>query len=378
MKVDLKQILKNLVQIPTENPPGKTDEIIDYLISDVFKESEGFRNEIMNYNKKDIELKNLITRIGTGKEKIILSGHLDVVPAGEGSQWEYPPFSAEEINGKLYGRGTCDMKGGLTMLIGTIIHLKEYPELLENYTILLLCSADEESGMTGAINFARKGLMKNSVLLIIGEPTNMNIGIAEKGLLWADIHVYGKTGHASTPELGINSIEGTLKIIPQLHNCLDNVENRVLGSSTLNVGKISGGVANNIVPDKTVLSVDYRYIPEQDYAELNENLRAIDASPCKIEVKITYTLPALQTEVKIPFIQNLKKINGKEIIGIPYATDAGVLVQKKNPVPFVIYGPGDPRVIHKPNEYIMIEDVVKSTEYLSQALLQTFLKNKQL
>jgi succinyl-diaminopimelate desuccinylase len=378
MKVDLKQILKNLVQIPTENPPGKTDEIIDYLITDVFKESEGFRNEIMNYNKKDIELKNLITRIGTGKEKIILSGHLDVVPAGEGSQWEYPPFSAEEINGKMYGRGACDMKGGLTMLIGTIIHLKEYPELLENYTILLLCSADEESGMTGAINFARKGLMKNSVLLIIGEPTNMNIGIAEKGLLWADFHVYGKTGHASTPELGINSIECTLKIIPQLHECLDNVENRVLGSSTLNVGKISGGVANNIVPDKTVLSVDYRYIPEQDYAELIENLRAIDASPCKIEVKITYTLPALQTEVKIPFIQNLKKINGKEIIGIPYATDAGVLVQKKNPVPFVIYGPGDPRVIHKPNEYIMIEDVVKSTEYLSQALLQTFLKNKQL
>ena len=140
MKVDLKQILKNLVQIPTENPPGKTDEIIDYLISDVLKESEGFRNEIMNYNKKGIELKNLITRIGTGKEKIILSGHLDVMPAGEGSQWDYPPFSAEVINGKLYGRGACDMKGGLTMLIGTIIHLKEYPELLKNYTIELLAA----------------------------------------------------------------------------------------------------------------------------------------------------------------------------------------------------------------------------------------------
>ncbi len=375
MSTNLRQILKDLVQIPTENPPGKTDEIIDYLISDIFKESEGFHNEVMNYKKKDITLKNLITKIGTGKEKIILSGHLDVVPAGDNSQWKYPPFSAEIIDGKLYGRGACDMKGGLTMLIGTMINLKEYPELLENYTIFFLGSADEESGMTGAYNCARKGFMKDSVLLIIGEPTNMNIGIAEKGLLWADIHVYGKAGHASTPELGINSIEGALSIIPQLHDCLDNVENKVLGSSTLNIGKISGGVANNIVPDKTILSVDYRFIPEQNFTRLNENLRAINASPCKKEVKITHTLPALQTDMGIPFIQNLKKICGKEIIGIPYATDAGVLVQKKNPVPFVIYGPGDPGVIHKPDENIKIEDVINSTRYLSKALTQTYLDN---
>jgi len=375
MNANLEQILKNLVQIPTENPPGKTDEIINYLITDIFKESDGFHNEVMNYNKKGIELKNLITRIGTGKKKIILSGHLDVVPAGEDSQWKYPPFSAEVIDGKLYGRGACDMKGGLTMLIGTMINLKKYPELLENYSIFFLGSADEESGMTGAVSIVRKGFMKDSVLLIVGEPTNMNIGIAEKGLLWADIYVYGKAGHASTPELGINSIEGTLKIIPQLYDCLDNVKNSVLGPSTLNIGKISGGIAHNIVPDKTILSVDYRYIPEQDYARLNEKLKSIDASPCKTEIKITHTLPALQTDMGTPFIQNLKKINGKEIIGLPYASDAGALIQKKNPVPFVIYGPGDPGVIHKPNEYIKIEDVIKSTENLSQALIQTYLEN---
>jgi len=373
MNANLEQILKNLVKIPTENPPGKTDEIIAYLISDVFKESDGFHNEIMNYNKKDIELKNLITRIGTGKEKIILSGHLDVVPVGEESQWKYPPFSAEVINGKMYGRGTCDMKGGLTMLIGTLLNLKKHPEFLEKYTIILIASADEEAGMTGAYNCVRKGIIKDSILLIVGEPTNMNIGIAEKGLLWADIHIYGKAGHASTPELGINSIECTLNLIPQLHKCLDNIENRVLGNSTLNIGRISGGIANNIVPEKTILSVDYRYIPEQDYMKLNENIRAIDASPCRSEVKITHTLPAIQTDAGNLFIQNLKKFNGKEFIGLPYATDAGVLVQIKSPVPFVIYGPGDPGVIHKPDEYIEIGDVLKATEILSQALLHTYI-----
>jgi len=374
MNVNLKQILKNLVQIPTENPPGKTDEIIDYLTSEVLNKSDGFCNEVMSYKKKGIELKNLIVRIGTGKEKIILSGHLDVVPVGEDSQWKYPPFSAKVIDGKLFGRGACDMKGGLTMLIGTLLNLKEYPELLEKYTIILIASADEEAGMTGAYNCVRKGIMRDSILLIVGEPTDMNIGIAEKGLLWADIHIYGKAGHASTPELGINSIECTLNLIPQLHDCIDNIENRVLGNSTLNCGRISGGIAHNIVPERTILSVDYRYIPEQDFVKLNEKLRAIDVSPCKIEVKITHTLPALQTDTRNPFIQNFKMVNGKKFIGLPYATDAGVLIQKKNAVPFVIYGPGDPGVIHKPDEYIEIGDVLKATEILSQALLQTYLE----
>ncbi|MFW9951309.1 MAG: succinyl-diaminopimelate desuccinylase, partial [Candidatus Thorarchaeota archaeon] len=95
MSANLEQILKDLVQIPTENPPGRTDQIIDYLISDVFRESEGFHNEIMSYIKNSVELKNLITKIGTGQKKIVLSGHLDVVPAGEDSQWTYPPFSAQ-------------------------------------------------------------------------------------------------------------------------------------------------------------------------------------------------------------------------------------------------------------------------------------------
>ena len=375
MNIKLEQILKNLVQIPTENPPGVTSDIINYLISDVLVKSERFQNEVVTYKKKGIELKNLVTTIGTGKKKIILSGHFDVVPADDTSQWKYPPFSAETVDGKLFGRGACDMKGGLTMLIGTMAKLREYSEILNNYSIVFIGSADEEAGMTGAYNCVRKGYMRDSILLIVGEPTNMNVGVAEKGLLWADIYVYGKAGHASTPEFGVNSIEGALKIIPQLYDCMDDIENQVLGSSTLNIGKISGGVAYNIVPDKTVLSIDYRIIPEQDYAKLNEKLRAINASPCSVDIKITNTLPALQTDIESSFIQNLKKISGNELVGLSYATDAGVLVQKKNPVPFVIFGPGDPKVIHKPDEFINIEDVIKSSEYLSQALLETYLKN---
>ncbi|MFX0057085.1 MAG: M20 family metallopeptidase [Candidatus Hodarchaeota archaeon] len=371
----LVDILRRLVKIPTENPPGKTDKIIEYLISEVFTESEGFQNEIITYKKKNIELSNLVTKIGTGKEKIILSGHFDVVPPGNYEEWKHPPFSADIVDGKLYGRGSADMKAGLTMLIGTMKKLKEYTKFLKKYSLVFLGTADEEAGMTGALTSARKGVLRNSILLIIGEPTNMNIGIAEKGLLWANLEIYGKSAHGSTPYMGINSIEGALKLIPQLYNCLDDFENEILGSSTINIGKIEGGTTINIVPNKTIMQVDFRLIPEQDVGRLIKKLKDIKLSPCSLKVVITFTLPSLQTDTKFSFVQNLKKITNRKFIGLPYATDSAVLVDSKNPVPFVIYGPGDPAVVHRENEHVKIEDVYEATNLLTKALLQTYLKD---
>jgi succinyl-diaminopimelate desuccinylase len=372
---ELVEILRNLVKIPTENPPGKTNKIIEYLISDVFRESEGFRNEVLNYTKKDIELSNLISQIGSGKEKIILSGHLDVVPAGDFEQWNYPPFSAERVDGKIYGRGSADMKAGITMLIGTMKKIKKYPKFLEKYTLVFLGTADEEAGMSGALTCVRKGLMKNSILLIIGEPTNMNIGIAEKGLLWADIEIYGKSAHGSTPDLGINTIECASKLIPKLYDCLDNLENDILGVSTINIGKINGGTTINIVPNKTTMQVDYRLIPEENIGRLIIKLKKLELFPCSLKVAIRFTLPALQTNINHSFIQNLKEINDSKIIGLPYATDCAVLVNSKEPIPFVIYGPGDPAVVHKENEYVVIKDVYRATKLLTKALLYTYLND---
>lgn len=372
---ELVKILRELVQIPTENPPGKTDKIIDYLIEEVFDEAEGFKNEIITYNKKDVELSNLVTKIGSGKERIILSGHFDVVPVGDIKNWKYPPFSAEIVEGKLFGRGSSDMKGGLTMLIGTMMKLKENPKFLEKNTLVFLGSADEEAGMTGSYVCLRKGVMKNAKLLIVGEPTNLNLGIAEKGLLWAVIEVYGKTAHSSTPHLGINSIEGALKLIPHLYKCLGVKENNVLGKSTLNIAKIKGGDTINIVPDKTTLEVDYRLIPEQELGNLSKSLKSIEIPPYNLEIKITHTLPALQTKTTHPFIQNLLEFSKSKVIGLPYATDAAALLKPKTSVPFVIYGPGDPAVVHKENEYVKIDDVYKATEFLTKALLQTYVKD---
>lgn len=374
LKNKLKNILIQLVQLPSENPPGKTESIVNYLTSKVFKEKEGFQNEVITNVKNDVKLHNIITRLGTGKNKIVLSGHLDVVPVGDVVNWKYPPFSAKLIKDRIHGRGSADMKGGLTSLIGVLKTLSKNKTFLEENELIFLGTADEEAGMSGSQTLEKRGIMNNVNLLIIAEPTNLNIGIAEKGLLWATLKIIGKSAHGSTPEEGINAIEAALNILPQLHKCLDNKKNQILGYSTLNVGKIQGGTKINIVPDYVELEVDFRLIPEQSHSLVINKLKEINPEPCEVDVRITNNLPALKTDPNHPFIKNLQKISQSEIIGLPYATDAAKLVTPTNPIPFVIYGPGNPNDVHKLNESISIEQVYRVTDCLNEALLKTYLK----
>ncbi len=371
---ELLNILKRLVQIPTVNPPGKTDEIVNFLISEVFKEEEGFHNEIIASEKGDVELKNLVSKIGNGKEKIVLSGHLDVVPVGDLTQWEHEPFSADIVDDKLFGRGAADMKSGITMLIGAMKNLKEIPEFLEKYTIVFLGTADEEAGMTGALKLVRKRVLKNSILIVIAEPTDMNLAIIEKGILRVNINIRGRSAHGAMPHKGINSIECALKLIPHLHDCIEDKKNEFLGTSTLNVGMIEGGTAMNVVPDKTSLKLDYRFIPEQDPNQIIQNLKNINISPCSLEVRDFVSLPGPQADINHQFVQNLKNISKTDLIGLPCATEAAVYVNKRRPIPYVIFGPGETEIAHVADEHVSLSKLFKSTEFLTEALVKTYLK----
>ena len=373
LKENLINILKKLIQIPTENPPGKTKEIINFLITEVFKEEDGFHNEIITHMKGNIELHNLITRIGTGNKKIVLSGHFDVVPIGDPSKWVYPPFSAKIVDGKLYGRGSADMKGGITSLIGVLLFLSTNTNFTEKNELIFLGTADEETDMSGSFTLSKSGYIDDANLLIVAEPTDLNIGIAEKGLLWAILKIYGKSAHGSMPSEGINAIEGALEIIPQLYGCVEDKINTILGKPTLNIGKIKGGTKINVVPDYAQLEADFRIIPEQRHENVINKINSIKSEYCKIEVDIVKNSPALQTDLNHLFIQNLKKVTNSEYIGLSYATDAVNYVSSNKSIPFVIFGPGNPTIIHKENECVSLKQVFQASELLIKALLETFL-----
>ncbi|MBY9021329.1 MAG: M20/M25/M40 family metallo-hydrolase, partial [Candidatus Lokiarchaeota archaeon] len=242
--------------------------------------------------------------------------------------------------------------------------------------LMFLGTADEEKGMVGSSSLANQGFMKDAILLIVAEPTNLKIGIGQKGLIWVELNIVGKAAHGSMPEEGINAIEKMMKIIPYLYEILEEKQNAVLGKSTLNVGKIFGGTAINIVPEHATINLDYRLIPEQDQIELVKNLRNIRIDGLPVDLQIIKQLPALFTDPNHFFVQNLLNISKQELIGLPYATDAANLAYFGNTdskIPFVIYGPGNPVNIHKTNEFIELEQIFEAIEHLTEAILKSYL-----
>jgi succinyl-diaminopimelate desuccinylase len=366
----LTPILQKMIQINTENPVGKTKEIVDYIHS-LFPSDKGFRKKIITNHKNEVELHNLIVELGKGREKIVFCGHLDTVPSGPKENWKYDPFSGRIENGNVFGLGSADMKGGVTSLIGLMFEFLEKPDFLEKYTLILACTADEEAGMTGAETLKELKIMENAILLIIPEATNLQLGIAEKGIVWVKIKVIGKAAHGSTPEQGINAIEIVAGLLPKFYNSLDNLTSEILGKSTLNIGTIRGGNKINIVPSEAILELDYRTIPEENIESLIEKLSLINASPGIIEIEFIHKLPALITK-KNEFIENLAKITNTNQIGITYATDAAKLIPN-NEIPFIIFGPGDNKIIHQVNEHVPISQVVTVAEKIYEALIETYL-----
>ncbi len=372
LRKELTDILVKLIRIESENPPGRTEQVVDYLVKHVFSERNGYRHSIVTHTKESILLHNLISETGSGDTRIILSGHFDTVPAGDAGQWTYPPFSGQIANGQVYGRGASDMKGGIVALIGAMKLLQQDESFMRKNTLVFVGTADEEAGMSGSARLAETGVMQDADMLIIAEPTDMLIGIAEKGVVWVEATVRGKAAHGSQPEEGINAVELAGRIMPELRGCTGGKVSPLLGTSTLNIGYIRGGSAFNIVPDKAVMGLDYRIIPEDNPDDIIEKLKKLSAGGNPLEIKIKQVSAALKTDEKHPFIRNLREVSGSRTVGLPYGTDAKYLINGDNPTPFVIYGPGKRKVIHQKDEYIELDALFQAAGNLAESLHRTY------
>ena len=362
-------ILQNMIKIPTENPIGETKSLVDYLFS-LFPNEKGFRKKIITNQKDGVELHNLVVELGSGQQKIVLCGHLDTVPAGSKSNWTHNPFVGIIQDGKVYGRGSADMKGGVVSIIGVLFNFLDKQDFLKKYTLVFAATADEEAGMSGAEALEEAGVMKDSVLLIIPEATNLNVGIAEKGVTWVKLLVHGKQAHGSMPEQGINAIEAAASLYSQLHSCLSDASSDILGKSTLNIGTITGGTKINVVPNNVEIELDFRLVPEEDQDLVLQKLKELQPVMGSYEVEIIQNLPAL-ISTKSAFVSNLTKLTGTSTVGLSYGTDAAKLLKNKD-IPFVIFGPGDNTVIHQDNEFVPISQVLQISQFLTQALVETY------
>ena len=313
---------------------------------------------------------------GSGPGLLFLC-HLDVVPPG-GVTWQHPPFSGEEIDGRIFGRGTTDMKGGTVAAAEAMRNvLASGPKLQGD--LILAATAGEETDSCGVERWMQSASRLPELAgVMIPEPTDFAVVNAHRGLLWLEITTYGKTAHSSTPHLGINAVNAMAAVLDRLHHfSLANASHPQLGTGSLSVNTITGGKALNVVPDQCTLGVDIRTLPDQSHADLLrdiqhllDELRAQDPN-FQAKVSIIRSVGALETDPTSPFIRQVCHImdkNGPQPVG--FTTDAPSVVPLG--VPIAICGPGQGSACHQPNESIALADVEKAVclyEQLIRSLL---------
>ena len=328
---------------------------------------------------------DLIAEIGSGKPVLGLSGHMDVVAAGDLSQWKTDPFILTNIDGKLYGRGATDMKAGLAAMVLAMISIHDH-HLLKHGTLRLMASFGEEIGEQGSKLLKNKGYMRDVDALLIGEPTGYQIAIAHKGSMDVRFTSHGTEAHSSRPQNGYNAINPLMKLLIEANRFFNHSlkTNSQLGKLTFSTTIFNGGEQVNSIPALAQAEANIRTIPEFNNAEVEKNLKEMIAKQnkagAKVDLDVYMSEPSIETNGQSKFIKLAQKI-GAEFVGkaIPTfalnpVTDASNLIIDKGPdFPLAIFGPGNDTP-HQVNEYVDQEMYLKFID-IYIALFSAYLNN---
>jgi len=366
------ELTRRLIQCPSINPPCDTSDCAKIVLSE-FKKN-GINAEIVAGKEGAC---NVVARLpGEKKGKILLlNGHLDVVPPGEG--WTVDPFGGQVQAGKIYGRGATDMKSGVASMIAAMVEIKR-SAVYFNGEIVFMGVADEETGSEWGTQYLLKNKIgTNADFAIVGEPTNLRVDRGNRGVRWIDIVVRGKASHACRPHLGINAISYAARLAEAIHSIELKNRNDIFEVPTpsFSVTMIRGGTKENIIPNRCELVVDRRLLPGETVEAIMEALkRIIDPmmereKGLEIEVRLRpnhydpYLIPQDEPIVQATIESFEKVIGEKAKIGAKAGSTDGSHLFLEG-IPAVIFGPGNPHFAHAVDECVDIEDIVLSTEIL--------------
>lgn len=355
-------LTRKLLSFNTINPPGQEYDCAKYIGK--LLEDGGFRTGYYEFAKGRT---SLIARIGdnTDKAPICFTGHVDTVPLGA-VEWEKDPFSGEIDGDKIYGRGSSDMKGGVAAMIVAALALAGISTGKAGITLIF--TAGEETGCQGAYHLAGLGnVLGKAGAIVVGEPTSNRPLVGHKGALWLEAYTAGVTAHGSMPEQGVNAIYKAAHAVTKLQKYNFNVPpHQFLGSPTLNVGTISGGMNINSVPDKAVIGIDIRTIPGQDNNRVYEELQSYLGEEFKL--KRIVDVSGISTEPENDWIQQVFEVmdvflkKRPPVRGATYFTDASILSPALGNPPTVILGPGELTMAHRTDEFCYISNIEVATQ----------------
>jgi len=367
-------LTQKLIGFNTVNPPGNEKEMAKYVGN--LLSTNGFNVEYFSFEENRL---HVIAEKGLSQTSppLVFSGHFDTVPVGA-NKWSFDPFKGKLLDGKIYGRGSSDMKGGLAAMLYASI--QAFQEGTPEGGIRLILTSGEELGCQGVNNLVNThNNLGKARALIIGEPTANLPAIGHKGALYINVSTYGVTAHSSMPELGDNAIYKAARAISKIENFKFGAEkDSLLGFPTINVGKMNGGMNLNSVPDFAEFTIDVRSTTKINHKDIIERIKKEFKGEAELEILVD--MNPVSSNEKDSFVQlvydvcQIDRSSGTYPKSLPYLTDGSVL-QGLYKVPTIILGPGQPEMAHKTDEFCYTENILKSVEIYKNIILKRRINN---
>ncbi|EKF20433.1 M20 family metallopeptidase [Nitratireductor pacificus] len=367
--------LQQAVGCKTVSPPG--NEIVLARMIKARLADAGIDARIFQENEHQA---NLVATLKSGAPgpRLVLSGHLDTVPIGD-AIWKHDPFSAVIDDGRIYGRGTVDMKGGLLALLFAFMQQKDVAPDRWCGELVFAATYGEEIGALGAATMVREGQIPEFDAMIIAEPTNNRLVIAHKGVIWLRVTSFGRTAHGSMPASGTNAVDKLHLFYDRLQSMdLGGTSTPLLSNPTFAVTTFNGGRNTNVIPDLCRMTVDIRTVPGQDHREVVAHVQAIAAAltaedpEARFEVETTLDLPGLLTDEGAGIVRDCRKVlaarapGADAVRGAQYFTDASAFIAHGGDI--VILGPGAPELAHQTDEHLAVDDYFDAIEIYRQII----------
>ena len=369
------RLLRDLVRLPSVNPMGRTlPAEITYEHRVTAYLEDFFKGLGVSYERQPTAplRENIVARWTSpgAKKTLAFEAHQDTVPI---DHMTIDPFEGRIEGDRLYGRGACDIKGGMAAMLAAFARIvREKPAGAAN--LVMACSVDEEHTFKGVLELVRRGLKAD--MAVVAEPTQLNIVHAHKGIVRWHLHTAGKSCHSSAPEQGINALYRMGRILVGIEKYAAElsatVKDALLGPATMSVGRIEGGTSVNTVPDRCKIEIDRRLTPGENAQEAPEQLAKYLREKAGIDFPFENETPwmskgALSPKGADELISQLGSaidaVKGSHRVHpVPYGTDASSIAEAG--IPSVVFGPGDIAKAHTCDEWVPIDEVAQASEIL--------------
>lgn len=380
-KSEVEKLVKDLVRIPShEDVPTQEKEVAEHL--NRFLKDAGVESRLRTVEKDRPNVIAVVKGSGRGKS-LMLNGHTDTVPAYD---MNIPPFRPDVKNGRLYGRGSLDMKGGLGAMAMALVAIERSKVELEG-DLYLTGVVGEERRSEGTEDIILRG--PKADMAIVGEPTDLEIQPSQRGLEWLEVHFYGKAAHGGQADKGVNAISMAARFVRKVEEeLLPKLRERKAKHTlppTLNLGVIQGGQQPSSVADHCVIKIDRRWVPEetlqQVFGEIHQIFDDLKKEDPRFKAELKRDPANMKTMTHVPNVvrtdHRLVVSLGKAIRGVTGRqakittfwgwTDAALMTHFGK-MPTVVFGPGGSGA-HSRVEYVLVDDLVRCTQVYSATAL---------